>query len=174
MFNKYFPDFYYNRVELIPLSLFLDNNIKLVILDMDNTLVNYKYELNPKVIKWIKSLKKQDIKCHILSNSRRKRHVERIAKKVGIDYIYKAKKPKSDGFEKLTRKFNIPKENTVIIGDQIFTDIIGGKKFGIKTILVKPINFIEMSEGMLVRPIEFPIRVQYHYYQKKRLKNKST
>lgn len=167
MFNKYFPDFYYNRVELIPIDLFLKNDIKLIIFDLDNTLVDFTYRLNPKVKKWIKELQSHGIDCQILSNSKREKYVSHIAKKINLKYICGAKKPNLIGFEKITKDKKIPKENIIIIGDQLFTDIIGGKKFGIKTLLVNPISLIEVPVCLIKRPIEVPIKIAYSYKKRK-------
>ena len=167
MFNKYFPDFYYNRVDLIPIDLFLNNNIKLVIFDLDNTLVDFTYRLNPKIKNWISKLQSHGIKCQILSNSKQEKYVSNIAKKIDLRYICDAKKPNLIGFEKILKENNIPKENIMIIGDQIFTDIVGGKNFGIKTLLVEPINFIEVPVCLLKRPMEVPIKIAYHCKRKK-------
>ena len=167
MFNKYFPSFTFKRVEDIPLKLLHANNIKCIMFDMDNTLVNLKYEATDALKVWLKSVKNTGIKCYILSNSRRGHKVKKVAEMLELDYILNAKKPNLDGFIKLQEKVNLPKENLAIIGDQIFTDILGGNRFGIKTILVKPIQFLEVPEGMIKRPVEIPIKIAYWFEQRK-------
>jgi len=168
MFNKYFPDFYYSRVDLIPIDFFLNNEIKLIIFDLDNTLVDFTYKINPKIKRWLKNIQNHGIDCQILSNSKQEKYVSRIAKKINLNYICGAKKPSTSGFEKIIKDKKIPKENVIIIGDQLFTDILGGKKFGIKTLLVKPICFLEVPVCFIKRPMEIPIKIAYHYNMKKR------
>ena len=167
MFNKYFPTFYFNKVEDIPINLIHEHNIKCLIFDMDNTLVNFNYEATNDLKKWLKAVKNSGIKCYILSNSRRGHKVKKVAAMLDLDYILNAKKPKLDGFFELQKKVNFPKENLAIIGDQIFTDILGGNRFGIITILVKPIQFLEVPEGMIKRPLEIPIKIVYWLTKKK-------
>ena len=167
MFNNYFPTFYFNNVEDIPFEIIHSNNIKCIMFDMDNTLVNLKYEATDALKNWLKSVKAAGIKCYILSNSRRAHKVEKVAKMLELDYILNAKKPSPDGFIELQKKVNLPKENLAIIGDQLFTDILGGNRFGIKTILVKPIQFLEVPEGMIKRPAEWLIKIAYWFNKRK-------
>lgn len=167
MFNNYFPTFYFNRVEDIPLSLLIENDIKGIVLDLDNTLINYLGSFSNDLLTWLNTLKENDIIPIILSNSRSNNRVKNIAKKFNIDYICSAKKPNLKGFENATSLLNLQKSNIAIIGDQLFTDIIGGNRFGIKTILVKPISFIEVPEGMIKRAAELPIKIAYRWHKKK-------
>lgn len=167
MFNKYFPNFYFKRVEDIPTNLIHENNIKCIIFDMDNTLVNLKYETTYELKRWLQTIKSEGIKCYILSNSRRDYKVKKVAKMLDLEYILNAKKPNIYGFIELQEKVNLPKENLAIIGDQLFTDILGGNRFGIITILVKPIQFLEVPEGMIKRPAELPIKIAYWFHLRK-------
>ena len=167
MFEKYFPTHTFRRVEDIPFDLIRENNIKCIMFDMDNTLVNLKYEATDALKAWLKSVKDAGIKCYILSNSRRGHKVKKVAEMLALDYILNAKKPELDGFVELQKKVNLPKENLAIIGDQIFTDILGGNRFGITTILVKPIQFLEVPEGMIKRPAEVPIKLAYWLNRRK-------
>lgn len=167
MFQKYFPNFKFKRVEDIPLQLIHDNNIKCIMFDMDNTLVNLKYEATDTLKIWLKTVKDAGIKCYILSNSRREHKVKKVASMLDLEYILNANKPNLDGFIKLQKKVKLPKDNLTIIGDQIFTDILGGNRFGITTILVKPIQFLEVPEGMIKRPAEIPIKIAYYFHKRK-------
>lgn len=167
MLEKYFPTHAFRRVEDIPFDLIHENNIKCIMFDMDNTLVNLKYEATDDLKAWLKSVKDAGIKCYILSNSRRGHKVKKVAEMLTLDYILNAKKPELDGFLELQKKVNLPKENLAIIGDQIFTDILGGNRFGITTILVKPIQFLEVPEGMIKRPAEVPIKLAYWLNRRK-------
>lgn len=91
MFNKYFPYFYFNRVEDIPISLICENNIKCIMFDMDNTLVDLSYEVTDGIKSWLKSIKDEGIKCYILSNSRRGHKVKKVADVLDLEYILNAK-----------------------------------------------------------------------------------
>ena len=82
-----------------------------------------------------------------------------------MQYIYNAKKPFLKGFKKIQQETNIPKENIMMIGDQLFTDVWGGNRFGIKTLLVKRINKTETAISRVKRPFEKIILK--HYLNKK-------
>ena len=91
---------------------------------------------------------------YIFSNSRVSSAVKKIASELGMNYKYKVAKPRLSGYKKIIEETNIKKENIMMIGDQIFTDIWGGNRFGIKTILVNPINKKENMITKVKRPFE--------------------
>lgn len=154
MLEKFYPTFIFDKVENIPFELFKRERISAVIFDMDNTLVDHKYKYNKKVKEWLKELKSKDIKVCILSNSPRTNRVKSVARELSMKYLYSAFKPWSFGFKRAIELLDEKKENIVIIGDQLFTDIYGGNRFGIKTILVKPIEKKEFWGTRIKRPIE--------------------
>ena len=163
MFNNYFPDFYYNRVEDIDVCFLKENNIKGIIFDMDNTLIDIFNRFSPRLLPWLDSLRRNNIKLIILSNSHFKNKVKKIANKLNLNYLYDAKKPNITGFKLAKESLNLRKNEIAVIGDQIFTDIVGGKKFGVKTILVRPISYFEVPIGLIKRPFEFPIIFAYKH-----------
>lgn len=117
-----------------------------VILDLDNTLVRWaREELTDEILAWIDSLRKAEIKFCLLSNSVLSRRVERVAEIFGCPNIRKARKPRADGFHRAMKTMNTTPATTAVIGDQMFTDILGGNRVGIYTIMVKP-----MSKGEFV------------------------
>lgn len=120
-----------------------------LILDIDNTLVaTHTKEADEKVISYIKLLNDHGIKTVIVSNARRER-VELFSKPFNnIEYVYKASKPLGRGFDIAIQKMGLPKEQVAIIGDQLFTDVLGGNLKGIHSILLKP---IDLNEPMLIR-----------------------
>jgi len=154
MFERFYPTFSFDKVEDIPYELFKKERITAVIFDMDNTLVDHKYKYNKNVKEWLKELRKKDIKICILSNSPRTHVVKKIARELSMKYLYNALKPWSFGFKKAMDLLDEKKENIIIIGDQLFTDIYGGNRFGIKTLLVKPIEKKEFWGTRIKRPIE--------------------
>ena len=91
--------------------------------------------------------------------------MKKTAKGLGMMYYYKAKKPRQKGYNYIIDKTKVKKENILMIGDQLFTDIYGGNRFGIKTVLVKPINKKEIIVSKVKRPIEKFVLM--HYYKKK-------
>lgn len=156
-----YPKANFNNVREIDINFLQKNNIKALILDVDNTLIDYDKNLEPETIKWAEELKKQGIKLYILSNSNKKEKVETVAKKLNIEYDYFAKKPLKMGFKKVQEKLQEKPENIGVVGDQIFTDVVGGNRCKMFTILVEPIAEKDIWITMIKRPIENAIKNKY-------------
>ena len=164
--KRFFPDYYYPNVESIPYETMQKENIQAIIFDLDNTLVDYKYNYSDKLKQWISDLKDKNIKFCILSNTPRRKKLNGIADIFGMTYISNASKPHVKGFKKAMKILKTPKENTVIVGDQLFTDVWGGNRFGIKTILVNPITKHEWLITRIKRPLERKILKKYNNQKK--------
>ncbi len=95
-----YPKLYLNSVKEINNSILNKYNLKGLILDVDNTLIDYEKNIPDGIEEWAKSLKQQGIKLCILSNSNNKQKVETVAKKLNIPYLYFAQKPLKKGFKK--------------------------------------------------------------------------
>ena len=95
---------------------------------------------------------------YILSNTNKKQKVEDVANKLEIPYEYFAKKPSKKGFIKIQNKLNINPKNIAVIGDQIFTDVIGGNRCNMFTILVDPLDKKDFWYTAWKRPIENKIK----------------
>jgi len=114
-------------------------NIKGIIVDLDNTLIAWgRREIDSKINDWIKEAKRLDFKLCIVSNTNSKRVAE-FAKIFNIPYHSKYFKPFSIAFNNGLKILDTKKSETVVIGDQIFTDIWGGNISKLLTILVVPI-----------------------------------
>ena len=134
------------------------NDIKALILDVDNTLIDYYKNLSEDVVKWAKELQEQGIKMYILSNTNKKEKVETVAKKLEIPYINFAKKPSKKGFIKVKEELKLEPRNIGVVGDQIFTDVIGGNRCKMYTILVDPVTPKDYWYTAWKRPIENMIK----------------
>lgn len=157
----FYPDGHFEKVEEITIKYLQKNKIKALILDVDNTLIDYQKHLEKSVIQWAKGLKEQDIKLYILSNTNQKEKVEKVANALEIPYQNLAKKPLKTGFLKVQKELQEKKENIAVVGDQIFTDIIGGNRCKMFTILVEPINPKDFWYTAWKRPIENKIKNRY-------------
>ena len=155
---KIYPDAYFKKVEDINIEFLNKNKIKALLLDVDNTLVDYSKKMTESVIKWAKDLKGQGVKLYILSNTNDKEKIKKIVEKIDIKYQYFAMKPLKRGFKKAQKELGEKSENIAIVGDQIFTDIIGGHRCNMYTILVDPINEKDFWYTMWKRPIEKKIK----------------
>ena len=114
--------------------------IRLLMLDFDNTIVPYTTnEPAQAVAQWLETIKSSGIAVCVVSNSRNDR-VPTFCKKWGLDCILRSKKPFPVGIPKCLEKYGIPAKDALMVGDQIFTDTLGGNLAGTQTLLVKPIN----------------------------------
>lgn len=157
-----YPDAHLNNVREITTNFLQDNKINALILDVDNTLIDYDKNLPEETIEWAKELKNNNIKLYILSNTNKKEKVKTVAEKLGIEYMYFAKKPLKSGFKKVQEKLKEPSQNIAVVGDQIFTDIVGGNRCKMFTILVEPIAEKDIWITMVKRPLENAIKRKYH------------
>lgn len=137
--KNYLPDFIIEKVYNLSAEDLKRNNIKLVLVDLDNTLIAWN---NPngtiEMLKWLSDLKKENINIIVVSNNNKER-VSKAVENFGVDYIYWALKPFTFGINKAIKKFNYSKDEIVMVGDQLMTDIKAAKLAGIKSILVKPL-----------------------------------
>ena len=149
------PNAYLNNVKEITIEFLKKNDIKALILDVDNTLIDYYKNLSDEVVTWANELKTQGIKLYILSNTNK---VETVAKKLEIPYINFAKKPSKKGFLIVKEELKIDAKNIGVVGDQIFTDVIGGNRCKMFTILVDPVTEKDYWYTAWKRPLENKIK----------------
>ncbi len=153
-----YPKVYFKNVREITIEFLNKNSIKALILDVDNTLIDYYKNLPQENITWVNNLKNNGIKLYILSNSNKKEKVKNVSKKLDIPYEYFAKKPFKKGFLKVQKILKVEPQNIGVVGDQIFTDIIGGNRCKMYTILVDPVNMKDFWFTAWKRPIENKIK----------------
>ena len=110
---------------------------------------------------WVKQMKSNNIKLYILSNTNDKKKVKKVSETLSIPYINLAKKPFKTGFLKVQKIFQEESGNIAVVGDQIFTDVIGGNRCNMFTILVEPIEKKEYWYTRWKRPIEDIIKNKY-------------
>ncbi len=142
------PDAYIESIFDITPEMLKNKGILGLILDIDNTLVaTHIKEANENVISFIKLLKEHEIKVIVVSNGRKKR-VELFCEPLGIDFLYSAHKPLGSAFKKAIYMMGLSNDKVAILGDQLFTDVLGGNIKGIHSILVKP---IDLDEPLFIR-----------------------
>ena len=153
-----YPKEYFDKIDKITIEYLKEHGIKALILDMDNTLINRSSQMPENVSSWAKELKGQGIKLIIVSNSNRKEKLEKISKILGIDYIFFAKKPLKSGLMKAARLLGEDVSNIAVVGDQLFTDVIGGNRCKMYTILVDALEDKDFWYTAWKRPIENRIK----------------
>jgi uncharacterized protein len=167
MMEIFYPALLLDRVQDISKEVLEKNGIKGLILDIDNTLVpSHMREADENAVMWIEKIKSAGFKVCIVSNASKKR-VIKFNDRLKLYAIHRASKPGTKAFEKAARLMDIKNEHIAVVGDQIFTDIYGGNRAKMFTILVKPINARENFFVMLKR---FPEKIVLKSY---RIKKKS-
>lgn len=144
------PDILIPRITDISYDLLKQRNIKGLLLDVDNTLSTHGGQKPLEgLVEWIGHMKSCGIKLIILSNATRRR-VEPFAKKLGLDFISVGLKPLAVGYLRALKKLNLKIKEAAIVGDQLFTDILGANLIGIFTIKVEPI-YPESGKSFIIR-----------------------
>lgn len=154
MFKKLTPDLYVKSVFHIDLDDLHKRGIKAIITDLDNTLVAWDDPLpNEKLLGWLKGVQGSGFSVYIVSNNSKER-VRKFAEAFGVPAISKATKPRRGAFRTACDELGVKPEEAAVVGDQIFTDVLGGNRLGLYTILVVPVSGKEFIGTKFVRTIE--------------------
>ncbi len=156
-----YPKGYFNKVSEITIEYLMQNQIKGLILDVDNTLIDYYKNLSEDTINWVNELKNNGIRLCILSNSNKEKKVKEVANKLKLAYIHLGLKPFKKGFKKALDLIELKSNEVAVVGDQIFTDVLGANRMKIFSILVEPIMTKDIWVTVLKRPIENYIKKRY-------------
>lgn len=135
--------------------------VKGIVLDIDNTLEPYEHpDPGEHVVKWLEELRTAGISAAIVSNNGAER-VERFNKELGLPAYYKAKKPFKKNVLRALSDMGISKNEAILMGDQVFTDVWAARNAGIRAILVPPINDKKDIFTKFKRLLEKPILKKY-------------
>lgn len=149
MFEKLLPHMQVSTIYDIDLDLLQQRGIRGIITDLDNTLVGAKDpHATPELIEWLDDVRARGFRVVIVSNNNEVR-VSAFAEPVALPFIHAARKPGNAAFRKALGIMELKAEQTVVIGDQMLTDVLGGKRMGLYTILVTPISLAD--EGFFTR-----------------------
>jgi HAD superfamily phosphatase (TIGR01668 family) len=148
------PKEHVDNIFMINPQHLINMGIKGIAADLDNTLLPWKNDVFlPEVLAWIDELKNSDFKICLVSNAKPQR-VKNLAKILDVPAVWKAVKPSRGAFRKALDILQLKPSEVAMIGDQIFTDTLGGNRAGFYTILVSPLEKKEFAGTMLVRKIE--------------------
>lgn len=154
MLKILYPDIFVESIQDISLETLSSRRIKGFILDLDNTITLWNSnEISVQFNEWFKFLREQGFKACILSNNAEKR-ILTVAQRLDIPYIHRAAKPNPSSFLRAVELMGIKPEETAVIGDQIFTDVLGGNRAGLYTILVVPLDNREFIGTKISRMME--------------------
>ncbi len=156
------PDFYFEKITSLDEAFIKENNVKAIVLDVDNTLTTHgSQELAPDITEWLEKTKTLDVSLIILSNNSPER-VKPFADKIGVNFLTGTKPKKSD-YKRVLEHLNLPAENCVGVGDQIFTDVWGANASNLISVLTKPISTEhETAFIKLKRILEKPITRRFY------------
>ncbi|GAA0802279.1 YqeG family HAD IIIA-type phosphatase [Clostridium sp. AF19-22AC] len=169
MFDKFFPDDYKMSTYVIPFEKLYEEGMRGVIFDIDNTLVPHGAPADERAKKLFARLKDIGFSSCLISNNQEAR-VKMFNEEIQTNYIYNAHKPSTKNYKKAMEIMGTDCSNTIFVGDQLFTDVWGAKRTGIRNILVKPIHPKEEIQIVLKRYLE---RIVLHFYKKKQKKTAS-
>jgi HAD superfamily phosphatase (TIGR01668 family) len=162
--EKLMPDQFVESIHHIDIDQLRARNIRAVITDLDNTLVEWDRPFaTPEVEAWLDRLRGAGMQVTVVSNNKLDR-VDRFCKPLGVKYICAAKKPASQAFLRAVREMDVKIEETVVIGDQLFTDVLGGNRLGFHTILVVP---VAETDGFWTRMNRRLERIALYWMRKK-------
>lgn len=162
MFRKFYPSCWMDSAYQIDYEELYRKGVRGLLFDIDNTLVPHGADADDRAVRLFSGLKKLGFHICLISNNKEER-VKRFNDAVHVNYIFKANKPSVKNYCRAMEIMNTTKENTVFIGDQLFTDVYGAKRAGLYTYLVKPIDPKEEIQIVLKRYLE---GIVLYFYKK--------
>lgn len=157
---KFYPNMYQKNIHSIPYSKLKKMGIKCLTFDLDNTIALIDQHMITDDTKKLLTNLKRDFQVVIISNNVVKR-VKTYANYLDCDYVANASKPLSKGYQKIRKRYHLKKEEMCMIGDQLITDIYGGNRYHIFTILVDPLGKKDLKITGLNRFLERKILKRY-------------
>ncbi len=158
MLKALIPDLYLPSLLHLDLQKLRVRDIKGIICDMDNTILSWEAErVDDPMAAWCKQARERGFEICLVSNGM-KRRVALVAEDLGLPYVARAVKPRLEPFHRALRILGLSSQEVAVIGDQIFTDVWGGNRMGMFTILVDPLSSKEMLNTRFVRFVEGFIR----------------
>ncbi len=164
MFKCFYPDAYVASTYVIPFEKLKEEGVKGIIFDIDNTLVEHGVKADDRAKALFKKLEALEIKACLMSNNQEPR-VKSFNEEIGVPYISNAHKPAKGNYLKAMELMGTNSSNTVFVGDQLFTDVFGAKRVGIRNYLVKPIHPSEEIQIVLKRYLE---KIVLYFYKREK------
>ncbi len=154
------PDIYQKSIFEIDYEKLFQKKVTCLIFDLDNTLALISEKTCPKKTKKLIEDLKKKFRVIIISNNIKSR-IKKYQEELQIDVFSKAMKPLPFGLMMIKRRYNLHKEEMIMIGDQLITDILSGKLYGIKTILVEPLGKKDLKITKFNRMLESIVLKKY-------------
>ncbi len=138
-FDRFYPTRYYESAYIIDYKELYEEGYRGIIYDLDNTLVPHGARADDRAVELLKGLMDIGFEIFFLSNNREAR-VKMFNERIGAKYIYKANKPDPKGYLEAAKTMNCTPKQTLVVGDQLFTDIWGANRANMTSLLVVPID----------------------------------
>ena len=164
MFERFFPDAYMDSTYVIDFEKLYKEGIRGVIFDIDNTLVPHGAPADERAIRLFARLRSIGLDYCLISNNQLPR-VKPFADAVQAKFVEDAHKPSRKNYLKAMKLMHVDLDSCNFVGDQIFTDVYGAKRCGMRTILVKPLHPKEEIQIVLKRYLE---KIVLYFYQKEK------
>jgi len=149
------PDRFAPRLCDISIDELASRGIRGLIVDLDNTLVAYRCsDIINDHLSWVQLARERGLKIVMVSNNFSER-VQAIASQLNVACVANALKPLPTGFWRAQRALDLPRKEIAVVGDQLFTDVLGARLFGFYTILTEPIE-----------PHDFPITRMFRFFER--------
>ena len=175
------PDRVYGTLDQIDWESLAGSGLRLLLADLDNTISPYSvFEPTEAVFAWKARLERCGIRLFVLSNNRSKTRTKHYCRLLQVPYIHHAGKPRAASFCKAMEQMGCSREETLMVGDQVFTDVCGAKNAGIAVYLVKPICIRDNPLRALRHGIQQPfiwaarLRTAACRFKQMRIQNKET
>lgn len=154
MKNILLPDYYVQNLAAIPLTSLYRQGYRAMVVDLDNTLTHWNdNQISPEVKNWQEKAAELGFRICLVSNNHSDR-VRRVALELGLPWVCDAGKPRRKAFFQAMEKLGVKPAQTAVVGDQIFTDVLGGNRAGLYTILVVPLSSHEFIGTRVIRLAE--------------------
>jgi uncharacterized protein len=148
------PDLYLESVREIDLDALKARGVDTLLVDLDNTLLPRDSDAIPSdIVEWSERLKGDGFTVCLVSNNWHER-VHTVARELGFSLVAKAVKPLPFAFLRALKLVASTRKRSAIVGDQLFTDVLGGKLLGIMTIMVLPLSASDLPHTLLLRRVE--------------------
>ena len=148
------PDLYVRTVRDIDLDALKARGVDTLLVDLDNTLLPRDSSIvPPEIVAWSAQLADKGFSVCLVSNNWHER-VREVADELGFSLVAKAVKPLPFAFLRALRLVGSTRQRSAIVGDQMFTDVLGGKLLGIRTVLVLPLSHSDLPHTLMLRRVE--------------------
>ena len=148
------PDYYLKSVHDIDFEALAARGVDTLLIDLDNTLLpRDRSDVPEEFVRWVEELPSHGFQAALVSNNWHE-HVKEIAEQLGLPLVAKSVKPLPFAFLAALRGLGSTRRRAAVVGDQMFTDVLGGKFLGMATVLVLPLSSSDLPHTLMLRHVE--------------------